>query len=141
VGGGKARTIPAIVARAQGGNPAVLVEQRDGQPVAVMLFGYTNVQLGLIASSSEIAYAIGKFINGPLADRMVGRKMFLLGMFRTDRHEPGLLADAQDHGIHRHLVPLPVLSVDGVGGGLTKSVGAWFPLEPFPRLRIFHQVS
>jgi len=43
-------------------------------------FGYTNSQLGLIALYSEIAYAFGKLINGPLADKVGGRKIFLLGM-------------------------------------------------------------
>ena len=32
----------------------------------------SNTQLGLIASLSEIAYATGKFINGPLADKVGG---------------------------------------------------------------------
>jgi len=44
------------------------------------VFGYTNAQLGLIALTSEMAYAVGKFINGPLGDRIGGRKIFLLGM-------------------------------------------------------------
>ena len=43
-------------------------------------FGYTNSELGLIAFYSELAYATGKFINGPLADKFGGRRMFLLGM-------------------------------------------------------------
>lgn len=43
-------------------------------------FGYSNSELGLIALYSEIAYAIGKFINGPLGDRIGGRKIFLTGM-------------------------------------------------------------
>ena len=43
-------------------------------------FGYSNTQLGLIASLSEMAYATGKFINGPLADKIGGRKIFLVGM-------------------------------------------------------------
>ncbi len=43
-------------------------------------FGYTNTQLGLIAFYSEITYSAGKFINGPLADKLGGKKFFLLGM-------------------------------------------------------------
>lgn len=42
--------------------------------------GYSNAELGLIAASSEIAYAIGKFLNGPLIDRHGGKRIFLLGM-------------------------------------------------------------
>ena len=43
-------------------------------------FGYTNTQLGLIAFYSEVFYSIGKFVNGPLADKLGGKKFFLLGM-------------------------------------------------------------
>lgn len=49
-------------------------------PLMSEAFGYTNSQLGLIAFYSELAYAAGKFINGPLADKVGGRKMFLIGM-------------------------------------------------------------
>ena len=43
-----------------------------GIPLLEQEFGYSNTQLGLIASLSEIAYATGKFINGPLADKVGG---------------------------------------------------------------------
>lgn len=49
-------------------------------PLIGEAFSFTNSQLGLIALSGEVAYAIGKFINGPLADKVGGRKMFLTGM-------------------------------------------------------------
>lgn len=49
-------------------------------PLLQQEFGYSNTQLGLIASLSEIAYAVGKFINGPLADKIGGRRIFLIGM-------------------------------------------------------------
>tara|TARA_R110000868_G_scaffold16687_19_gene74263 strand:- start:710 stop:2032 length:1323 start_codon:yes stop_codon:yes gene_type:complete len=49
-------------------------------PLMTEEFGFTNSQLGLIAFYSELAYAAGKLINGPLADRFGGRKLFLLGM-------------------------------------------------------------
>lgn len=49
-------------------------------PLMEKTFGYTNAQLGLIAASSEIVYAIGKFLNGPLADKLGGKKIFLIGM-------------------------------------------------------------
>lgn len=52
-------------------------------PLMSDAFNFTNSQLGLIAFYSEIAYAIGKFINGPLADRIGGRKIFLIGMIGT----------------------------------------------------------
>ncbi|MEX0799384.1 MAG: MFS transporter, partial [Bacteriovoracaceae bacterium] len=50
-------------------------------PLMEEAFGYTNSQLGMIAFYSELAYAAGKFINGPLADRVGGKKIFLIGMF------------------------------------------------------------
>jgi sugar phosphate permease len=49
-------------------------------PLMSETFGYTNTELGSIAFFSEIAYAIGKFINGPLGDKIGGRKIFLIGM-------------------------------------------------------------
>lgn len=49
-------------------------------PLMEETFGYTNSQLGLIAALSEVAYAVGKFINGPLGDKIGGKKIFLLGM-------------------------------------------------------------
>lgn len=49
-------------------------------PLLETEFGYNNAQLGLIGASSEIAYAAGKFINGPLGDKVGGKNIFLLGM-------------------------------------------------------------
>lgn len=49
-------------------------------PLMEEAFGYSNSQLGLIAFYSELAYAAGKFVNGPLADRIGGKKIFLIGM-------------------------------------------------------------
>ena len=49
-------------------------------PLMSSEFGYSNSELGLIAFYSELAYAGGKIINGPLADKFGGRKMFLIGM-------------------------------------------------------------
>ena len=49
-------------------------------PLIGEAFSYTNSELGLIALSGEIAYAIGKFINGPMADKIGGKKIFILGM-------------------------------------------------------------
>jgi sugar phosphate permease len=49
-------------------------------PLMKTVFHYSNSDLGLIGASSEIVYALGKFINGPLADKLGGKKIFLLGM-------------------------------------------------------------
>ena len=48
-------------------------------PQLSVAFGYSNTDLGLIAGWSTLAYAIGKFINGPLADTFGGRRIFLVG--------------------------------------------------------------
>src|SRR5215475_9157526 len=39
-----------------------------------------QIRLGLIASAGTIAYAIGKFVFGAVADLLGGRRNFLLGM-------------------------------------------------------------
>lgn len=48
-------------------------------PLMETALGYTNTQLGIIAATSEIAYAIGKFINGPLGDKIGGKRIFFTG--------------------------------------------------------------
>lgn len=52
-------------------------------PLMSTEFGYTNTQLGLIMTFSELAYAAGKFITGPLADKIGGKKIFLIGLAGT----------------------------------------------------------
>lgn len=49
-------------------------------PLISQTFGYTNTQLGTILTFSELAYALGKFTTGPLADQTGGKKIFLVGM-------------------------------------------------------------
>ena len=57
---------------------------RGNLPVALPLlskeFGYTNSELGKILTFSELAYALGKFTTGPFADRLGGKKIFMIGM-------------------------------------------------------------
>ncbi|HEY9843440.1 MAG TPA: MFS transporter [Candidatus Obscuribacterales bacterium] len=49
-------------------------------PLMQQAMHFSNSQLGLIAASSEIVYAIGKFLNGPLADQLGAKKIFLIGL-------------------------------------------------------------
>ncbi len=49
-------------------------------PLLSQEFGYTNTELATILTFSELAYAAGKFTTGPLADKIGGKKVFLLGM-------------------------------------------------------------
>ena len=57
---------------------------RANLPIALPLlsqeFGYSNADLGVILTASELAYAIGKFTTGPLADRVGGKNIFLAGL-------------------------------------------------------------
>jgi OPA family glycerol-3-phosphate transporter-like MFS transporter len=57
---------------------------RGNLPVALPLlsreFGYSNTDLGKILTVSELAYALGKFTTGPFADKLGGKKIFMLGM-------------------------------------------------------------
>jgi sugar phosphate permease len=57
--------------------PLILAEQvRKGTPASV-----AQIRLGTIASFGVLAYAIGKFPSGTLADRFGGKRNFLGGMF------------------------------------------------------------
>ncbi len=97
-------------------------------PLMSQEFGYTNAQLGLIASSSEIAYALGKFINGPAADRIGGRKIFLIGMFGAILMN---LLFSQMRSLSAFVVVwcLCRYFLSMGWGGLTKTIGAWYEPE------------
>lgn len=57
---------------------------RGNLPIAMPLlsqsFGFTNENLGIIVTISELAYAVGKFTTGPMADKIGGKRIFLLGI-------------------------------------------------------------
>ncbi len=97
-------------------------------PLLEQEFGYSNTQLGLIASISEIAYAIGKFINGPLADRIGGRKIFLIGMAGAIfwnvifSLSTSLIAFIAVWCCCRYFLSMG-------WGGLTKTIGNWYPSD------------
>jgi sugar phosphate permease len=97
-------------------------------PLMEKAFGYTNAQLGLIAATSEIAYAIGKFINGPLGDKIGGKKIFLLGMAGAIVCN---LIFAFGHSLLFFVVVWCVcryfLSMGW--GGIAKTIGAWYEPE------------
>lgn len=97
-------------------------------PIISQTYGYSNTQLGLILTFSELAYAAGKFINGPLADKVGGKKIFLIGM-------AGAI-------VFNILFPLkPELLWFGIiwccaryflsmgWGGIIKTMGEWYPPE------------
>lgn len=94
-------------------------------PLLEDAFQYTNSDLGLIASMSTVAYAVGKFINGPLADKFGGRRFFLLGMLG------GILFNL----LFATMSSLTAFVVVWCGcrfflsagwGGIVKTIGAWY---------------
>jgi sugar phosphate permease len=97
-------------------------------PLMSQEFGYSNTQLGMIASTSEIAYAIGKFINGPAADKIGGRKIFLIGMVGAIIMN---LIFSQMNAISAFIVVwcLCRYFLSMGWGGLTKTIGEWFEPE------------
>lgn len=97
-------------------------------PLMKTAFNFSNSDLGLIGASSEIVYAIGKFLNGPLADKIGGKKIFLLGM------AGGIIANlafAFGSSILWFVVVWCVcryfLSMGW--GGVAKTMGAWYEPE------------
>lgn len=97
-------------------------------PLLEQEFGYSNTQLGLIASLSEMAYAAGKFVNGPLADKIGGRKIFLVGMV-------GAIFFNIIFSISASLTAFVIVwcfcryFLSMGWGGLTKTIGNWYPRE------------
>ena len=77
---------------------------------------------------SEIAYAVGKFINGPLADRIGGRRIFLIGM-------AGAIFWNLIFSISASLTAFIVVwcfcryFLSMGWGGLTKTIGNWYPRD------------
>ncbi|MGV3522895.1 MAG: MFS transporter [Candidatus Sericytochromatia bacterium] len=97
-------------------------------PLMEQAFGYTNSQLGLIAASSEIVYALGKFINGPLGDKIGGKRIFLIGM------AGGIVCNlvfAFGHSLIWFVVVWCICRYFlAMGwGGIAKTMGAWFEPE------------
>ncbi|MHB8418747.1 MAG: MFS transporter [Myxococcales bacterium] len=43
------------------------------------LFGWSNLQIGVVSSTATLVYGLAVFLNGPLADRIGGRRAILIG--------------------------------------------------------------
>lgn len=97
-------------------------------PLLEQEFGYSNTQLGMIAAISEIAYAVGKFINGPLADKIGGRRIFLIGM-------AGAIFWNIVFSLSASLTAFIVVwcccryFLSMGWGGLIKTIGNWYPSD------------
>ncbi|PIQ23989.1 hypothetical protein COW36_05580 [bacterium (Candidatus Blackallbacteria) CG17_big_fil_post_rev_8_21_14_2_50_48_46] len=97
-------------------------------PLMSQVFHYSNAELGLIAATSEIAYAIGKFINGPLGDKIGGKKIFLLGM--AGAIVCNLLFAFGSTLIYFIVIWCICRYFLSMGwGGIAKTIGAWYEPE------------
>lgn len=97
-------------------------------PLMSEAFGYTNEQLGLIAALSEGTYALGKFINGPLADKIGGKKFFLLGLAGAVVFNV-LFALSSTLFMFTLVWCICRFFLSMGWGGLTKMIGHWYPAE------------
>lgn len=97
-------------------------------PLLSSQFGYSNSQLAIILTFSELVYALGKFINGPLADKLGGKRIFLLGMLGAVAFN---LLFIQFSSILMFTITWSLcrffLSMGW--GGVLKMVGAWYEPE------------
>ena len=109
-------------------------------PLLNETFGYTNTELGRLAFYSELAYAAGKFINGPLGDRIGGRRIFLVGMVGTIFFN---LVFSQGKSLVYFTIAWCCcryfLSMGW--GGLTKTLGAWYEPDKNGRVMGFVSIS
>lgn len=97
-------------------------------PLMEDAFGYTNAQLGTIAAASEVAYAFGKFVNGPLGDRIGGKRIFLVGMAGAIAlNVVFAFSSALWMFIAVWCVCRFFLSMGW--GGIAKTIGYWYPAE------------
>jgi sugar phosphate permease len=97
-------------------------------PLLSKAFGYTNSQLGLIAFYSELAYSTGKFLTGPAADKIGGKKIFLIGM------AGGIVMNvvfSQLHTLSLFILAWSVCRFFLAMGwpGIVKIVSSWYPPE------------
>lgn len=97
-------------------------------PLMSETFGFSNSELGLIALYSEVAYAVGKFINGPLGDKVGGKKIFLIGMVGAiGANLLFSLGSSLIFFIIAWCICRYFLSMGW--GGLTKMIGNWYEPE------------
>lgn len=97
-------------------------------PLLAEAFDYSKTDLGKIGSVALIVYGIGKLINGPLGDKIGGRKIFLIGMIGAIAAN---ILFANGNSLSWFIVVWAFghyfLSMGW--GGLAKTVGAWCPPE------------
>ncbi|MEZ6186168.1 MAG: MFS transporter [Planctomycetota bacterium] len=97
-------------------------------PLMEDAFGYTNAQLGTIAAASEVAYAFGKFVNGPLGDRIGGKRIFLVGMAGAIALNV-LFAFSSALWMFIAVWCVCRFFLSMGWGGIAKTIGYWYPAE------------
>lgn len=97
-------------------------------PLMSTAFNYTNAQLGQIAALSEFAYALGKLINGPIADRLGGKKIFVVGLAGAVVFNV-MFALMNDLAMFVTIWCVCRYFLSMGWGGLSKMIGNWYPPE------------
>jgi sugar phosphate permease len=94
-------------------------------PMLQQSFGATKAQIGVVASIGTLAYAAGKVINGPIVDRVGGRRGFLVSLAAValfgaaGAFAPGLWALTLVYGLNR-------FAGSAAWGAMVKLVPSWF---------------
>jgi OPA family glycerol-3-phosphate transporter-like MFS transporter len=95
-------------------------------PLLQTEFHASKAEVGTVASVGTLAYAIGKFTNGPIVDAIGGRRGFLISIVlvaifgAAGALSPGLTVLAILYGLNRF--------AGAAGwGGMLKLVPSWFP--------------
>jgi sugar phosphate permease len=94
-------------------------------PLLQEAFGATKAEVGRIASVGTLAYAAGKWLNGPLVDRLGGRRSFLISLLSValfgaaGAFSPGLGVLALMYGANRYVG-------SASWGAMLKLVPSWF---------------
>ena len=97
-------------------------------PLLSQEFHYSNTELGMILTISELAYAFGKLVNGPLADHWGGKKIFLVGMVGAILCNV-LFIQFQNLFMFTLVWSLCRYFLSMGWGGLMKIIGAWYEPE------------
>lgn len=108
---------------------------RSSLSVAAPLIGQEfpeigKTELGLLSSAGLIAYALGKIVNGLLADLFGGRRLFLIGMFLSAACVVGF---GLSTGLSAFLVIwVANRFVQSMGwGALVGIAGRWYPVRVY----------
>ncbi len=97
-------------------------------PLLSQQLGYTNTDLAIILTVSELVYSLGKFTTGPLADRIGGKSVFLIGMAGAILFN--FLFPLQSSILWFTVIwSLCRYSLSMGWGGIMKTIGAWYEPE------------